>query len=106
MSRKRFNSKIVKLLDKTPLKDTKINGVLFKEAFEKLSKAYPLQRAGQIITNYICTDYRDGKVSKETKLILETLFPEAIDPFFEESKITYKRLAEKYEPKKESDDES
>lgn len=63
--------------------------------FEELAKAYPQQRAGQIICNYICGDYRDGEgaVSPQTHEILNELFPGNPDPFFEESGVTFKRLS-------------
>lgn len=65
------------------------------QAFLELAKTCPQQRAGQIICNYLCPDYRDTTVSDETKRILETLFPNNPDPFFEESVTTLKRLTTK-----------
>lgn len=62
------------------------------EAFRELSEAYPQQRAGQIFCNYLCPDYRDKEVSNGTKLILRTLFEDDLDPFYEESVVTLKRL--------------
>lgn len=59
---------------------------------EVLAKKFPQQRAGQIICNYICPDYRSQSISTETNTILETLFPGNPDPFFEESITTLKRL--------------
>lgn len=60
--------------------------------FLDLANRYPDQRAGQIICNYICGDYRDPERLNPTKVILEALFPGNPDPFFEESYITLKRL--------------
>ena len=60
--------------------------------FEDLAKQYPQQRAGQIICNYICPDYRDESPNIVTKQITEGLFPGNPDPFFEESYETLKRL--------------
>lgn len=54
--------------------------------------AYPNQRFGQIICNYICPDYRSEHVSTFTKIFMKTIFPNNPDPFFEESKETYERL--------------
>ena len=60
-----------------------------------LANHYPQQRAGQIITNYICSDYRDMAPSFATQVILQELFPGNPDPFFEESVVTLKRLTGK-----------
>lgn len=60
--------------------------------FEELAKQYPQQRAGQIICNYICPEYRDENPTIVTKQIMEGLFPGNPDPFFEESYETLKRL--------------
>lgn len=60
-----------------------------------LADRYPQQRAGQIICNYICSDYRDKAPSSNTQMILEELFPGNPDPFFEESVVTLKRLTTK-----------
>lgn len=62
------------------------------EAFKELAEAYPEQRAGQIFCNYLCPDYRDEEVSGGTKLILQSLFEDNPDPFYEESVVTLKRL--------------
>lgn len=60
--------------------------------FLELANQLPQQRAGQIICNYICADYRDPEPMNPTKVILEALFPGNPDPFFEESYVTLKRL--------------
>lgn len=57
-----------------------------------LADKYPQQRAGQIICNYICSDYRDQEPSSTTKVILDTIFPGDPDPFFEESVVTLERV--------------
>lgn len=57
-----------------------------------LAEKYPQQRAGQIITNYICSDYRDQEPSNTTKVVLDTIFPSNPDPFFEESVVTLERV--------------
>lgn len=59
---------------------------------EALAKEFPQQRASQIICNYICPDYRDQINSVETQAIMNFLFPEDPDPFFEESVMTLNRL--------------
>lgn len=63
--------------------------------FAELAKQYPQQRAGQIICNYICDDYRCGHTSALTVDILNLMFPGDPDPFFEESVVTLKRLITK-----------
>ena len=60
--------------------------------FLEMVVRYPQQRAGQIICNYICGDYRDREPMNPTKVILNELFPGNPDPFFEESYETLKRL--------------
>lgn len=62
------------------------------DAFEWLMQNHPQQRASQIFCNYICGDYRDEKVSDETKEIMEALFPGNPDPFYEEPDVTLRRL--------------
>ena len=57
-----------------------------------LAEQYPQQRAGQIICNYLHSDYRDATPSVVTQIVLEELFPGNPDPFFEESVVTLKRL--------------
>lgn len=59
---------------------------------ESLAKEFSQQRAGQIICNYICPDYHDPIVSVETKDIMDFLFPDNPDSFFEESVVTLKRV--------------
>lgn len=60
---------------------------------------YPDQRFGQIICNYVCSDYRTSNPSLFTRRVMDKLFPDNPDPFFEESSETYKRLENKYENK-------
>ena len=72
------------------LKDTNWNQLGVQ--LESLAKEFPQQRAGQIICNYICPDYRDSVISVETKDIMDFLFPDDPDPFFEESVVTLKRV--------------
>lgn len=55
---------------------------------------HPEQRFGQIMCNYICPDYRDGNISDTTKEIMNKLFPNDPDPFYEEPWITFKRYEE------------
>lgn len=63
--------------------------------FEELATKYPQQRAGQIVCNYMCEDYRSPDPCETTRMIMEFLFPEDPDPFFEESVVTLKRLTSK-----------
>lgn len=59
---------------------------------EALAKEFPQQRAGQIVCNYICPDYRDPISSVATQALMGFLFPENPDPFFEESVVTLERV--------------
>ena len=77
------------------LKDTNWNQLGIQ--LESLAKEFPQQRAGQIICNYICSDYRDPVISVETKDIMDFLFPDDPDPFFEESVVTLKRVKSYFE---------
>lgn len=95
--RQEANLEIAKILERLPignlqLKLTDGTIILFPDLFRILSEECPQQRAGQIICNYICPDYRSQSISTETNTILETLFPGNPDPFFEESITTLKRL--------------
>lgn len=99
MTRQEANLKIANVLKSIPkIRDIQFwdsyNSVsLFPEIFKIFTNKYPQQRAGQIICNYICSDYREKEVSAKTKLIMQTLFPDNPDPFFEESEVTLKRLS-------------
>lgn len=62
-----------------------------------LIEKYPQQRFGQIICNYVCTDYRDPEPNLHTKVIMDALFPDVSDPFYEESTVTLKRLLNDFE---------
>lgn len=62
-----------------------------------LIEKYPQQRFGQIICNYVCTDYRDPEPHPRTKNIMDVLFPDVSDPFYEESTVTLKRLLNDFE---------
>lgn len=87
MRRADANQEIGELLKQTDLGSKYNLGAEFLE----YAKAFPQQRAGQIITNYITPDYRSNP-SVRTKEILESLFPGDPDPFFEESVETLARL--------------
>lgn len=63
----------------------------YKLLYECIEK-YPQQRFGQIMCNYIIYDYRNLDPSELTIALIEYLFPEKYDPFFEESEETYHRL--------------
>ena len=86
--RQEFNREIASLLTNHPNKI--VQGIA--QSFLKLTEKYPRMRAGQIICNYICGDYRDPECANSTKVILDELFPGNPDPFFEESYGTLKRL--------------
>ena len=99
MTRQEANLKLVNILKNIPkvrdiqFCDSYNNVYLFPEIFEIFANKYPQQRAGQIICNYICPDYRNKEVSVSTKIIMEALFPDNPDPFYEESEVTLKRLS-------------
>lgn len=100
MTRKEVNLKIAEIIKGLPIDNLQfelIDGsiMLLSNLFKVLAEEYPHQRAGQIFCNYICPDYRNKEVNTKTKLIMQTLFPENPDPFFEESEVTFKRLTEK-----------
>ena len=65
------------------------------DKFRELVEQYPHQRAGQIICNYICPDYRNEHPVFLTKQVMKGLFPINYDPFYEESIDTLKRLKSK-----------
>lgn len=93
-TRQEFNFKISELLKGTPVGQLPLSvSQNFAEMFEGLSYIYPQQRAGQIICNYICPDYRSLEPCTNTRLIMDSLFPINMDPFFEESSETYNRLS-------------
>ncbi len=85
MNRQDYNLEIAKILMGTPWEPEAIR-------FKTLAEQHPQQRAGQIICNYMCPDYRDPNPSKDTQMIMEFFFPGNPDPFFEESYVTLKRL--------------
>jgi len=64
----------------------------FGTALKEFAEACPQQRAGQIICNYICGDYREENPSPETTAFMAMMFPGNPDPFFEESVVTLERL--------------
>lgn len=71
---------------------------VFRDHFDTISEwieKFPSGRFGQIICNWICSDYRDADPSWETLIIMEVLFPDDPDPFYEESIVTLKRLTSK-----------
>lgn len=83
--RQEANFKIADILKGTPWNQVAIQ-------LEALAKEFPQQRAGQIVCNYICPDYRDAVSSVETQALMNFLFPENPDPFFEESVATLERV--------------
>ena len=95
--RREANLEISRILEKLPIGNLQLcltNGavMLLPSLFRVLSEEYPQQRAGQIICNYICPDYRSENTSAKTKAILRIMFPNDSDPFFEESTTTLNRL--------------
>ena len=91
MTRQEANKKIANiLLGHEDIRIRMVGGQL-----KMLVYKYPQQRAGQIICNYLCSDYRGSTPSYTTQVILGELFPGNPDPFFEESTETLKRLTNK-----------
>lgn len=88
--RQEYNRKILSVL-KSLYPEMQNRFPLIEECIE----SFPLQRFGQIICNYVCPDYRSQDVSSITSHIMESIFPSDPDPFFEESKTTFKRLTRK-----------
>lgn len=88
--RQKFNFEIADILKNHP--DILVCGIA--RDFRMMAEKMPQQRAGQLICNYICGDYRDVEPAYPTKHILEVLFPGNPDPFFEESYETLKRLSQ------------
>jgi hypothetical protein len=67
----------------------------FNNYYSKLKEKitdYPNQRFGQIICNYICSDYYNKDAPSETLEFVQTIFPNNPDPFYEESYTTLKRI--------------
>ena len=91
MTRQEANREIAKHLKESEYQTIRT----IAEEFEKLVELYPEQRAGQIICNYICPDYRRSNVSVKTRVIQRILFQYDYDHFFEESTVTLKRLTSK-----------
>lgn len=58
---------------------------------KKLASQFEHQRFGQIICNYVCSDYR-YEPNEVTKDIMNKWFDIDFDPFFEESVETLERL--------------
>lgn len=87
--RQSANLEIANILENHP--DELVRGIA--KDFRMMAEQMPQQRAGQIICNYICGDYRWDEPMHPTKHIMEVLFPGNPDPFFEESVITLKRLS-------------
>lgn len=91
MNRQEANRKILSILK------AKYYNV-FKDYFDEIEEwieKFPDGRFGQIICNWICPDYRDADPSWGTLIIMEVLFPDNPDPFYEESVTTLKRLTSK-----------
>lgn len=89
--RQESNFEIARIIENHP--NELVRGIA--RDFKMMAERMPQQRAGQIICNYICCDYRDLEPTNPTKVILEALFPGNPDPFFEESVVTLKRLTSK-----------
>lgn len=66
-------------------------GLIDKEVLSLIDR-YPDQRFGQIICNYVCPDYRHETPIFSTRKFMKDIFSINMDPFFEESSETYKRL--------------
>jgi hypothetical protein len=82
--RQEANFKIAEIIKSTEPK----LGTVFLE----LAKKHPLQRAGQIVCNYIFPDYRDADRTPYVESMMKKFFDIDFDPFYEESDETLKRL--------------
>ena len=68
----------------------------FADTYDFMKKAietFDRQRFGQIWCNYICPDYRSLEPSENTIKMMDALFTDNRDPFFEESSVTLERLS-------------
>jgi hypothetical protein len=89
MKRQNYNYKILETIqNKLPEFEA------YYDEIENYIEKCPQQRFGQILCNYICWDYRDKQCDWEHRKLLNTIFPNNPDPFFEESSETYLRLNE------------
>lgn len=88
MTRAEANYKIADILSGTSWESE----FSFATQLREFTDRCPDQRAGQIICNYICSDYRNDEVAPSTTAFLGLLFPGNPDPFFEESVVTLQRL--------------
>ena len=99
-NRQNFNKQILTLLKfdeffNSMLEYHNVVVEFFENVNEKI-EAYPEQRFGQIITNYIFWDYRDKYPSHVTVGCMDYLFGDCYcDPFYEESNETYRRIIRK-----------
>lgn len=91
MTRQEANRKILSVLKAKYYTLLKNHFNIIDEWIEK----FPDGRFSQIICNWVCPDYRDDNPSLTSSVIMETLFPGDLDPFFEESEVTLKRLTSK-----------
>lgn len=88
MTRQEANKKLSNIFKMLSIGDES-----FRLQFNELINMYPDQRAGQIITNYICPDYRNLSCER-TERIITSIFTCDLDPFYEESVDTLKRFQE------------
>lgn len=92
MSRQDYNKSILSWLENNN-DPVLANEPKLAPYIERMIKAYPDQRFGQLIANYICPDYRDGVPTAFTRSVLRAWFSGYEgDIFFEESKNTLERL--------------
>ena len=96
MNRQEYNKKICDYLLSNEEFTSKLESVdpdlTFINMLYLLIEDYPQQRFGQLVCNYMISDYRNPNPSATTLWLQEYLFPGNPDPFFEESHYTYYRL--------------
>lgn len=85
-----YNIQILEYLSE--VYDNELGETAIFDDIKELIEIFPQQRFGQIITNYICPDYRDQEPSEFTQQLMGKWFDISFDPFFEESQETYERL--------------
>ena len=85
-NRQEWNYKIVDLIEKDYFLPSSY-------LLRGLVDRHPQQRFGQIICNYICSDYRNEEPSLNTQLWLKSnIFSDNMDFFYEEPWKTFNRI--------------
>lgn len=94
MNRKEFNIEILKHLEGKKFFEQFVPNEIAVDMYETLDESiqdYPDQRFGQLMCNYIYPEYRQ-RTESPLNMIMDMLFYNIQDPFFEESESTFNRL--------------